>query len=55
MRLHFGLFRFVELLLVLGLIAVCISFFETACKRGAARKRDDVDDRFPNPEKPLGK
>ena len=53
MRGHFGLFRLFELCLVLGLIAVCVSFFESATKKGSSRKKlADLEDRVSNLEKP---
>jgi hypothetical protein len=56
MRGHFGLFRLVELLLVCGVIAVCVSFFESACKKGSGRRKlADLEDRLSNLEKPGGK
>jgi hypothetical protein len=52
MRGHFGLFRLFELCLVLGLIAVCVSFFESASKKGGSRKKlDDLEDRVSDLEK----
>jgi hypothetical protein len=55
MRIHFGLFKLFELLLVFGLIAVCVSLFETACKKGTGRKVADPEERGSSAEPPGGK
>jgi len=45
-----------ELCLVLGLIAVCVSFFESAAKKGNSRKKlADLEDRVADLEKPGNK
>jgi len=56
MRVHFQLFRLVELLLACGLVAVLISLFQGFCKEERGDdKLHDLEDRVARLEKPGGK